>query len=98
MYYTTNTNDMPQLTLKLIVPNMCVAEMKEHDGSLYDARSALAVTHLRLRISGTNPVRPLFLLHGNTYQPLDHVACQHHVLLDTSTLDKQQPTQQGYHT
>jgi hypothetical protein len=71
--------------------------MKEHNGSLYDAGSALAVTHLRLRVIAANPVRPLFLLTGNTHQPPDHVACQHHILLDTGTLDKQHPTQQGYH-
>jgi hypothetical protein len=79
--------DLPQLTLKIIVPNMRVAEMKEHDGSLYYAGSALAVTHLCLRVTGANPVGPLLLLSGNTHQPPDHVACQHHVLLDTGTLD-----------
>lgn len=71
--------------------------MKEHDGSLYDTCSTLAVTHLCLGVAGANPVGSLLLLSGNTHQPLDDIACQHHVLLDTGTLDKQDPTQQGYH-
>jgi len=56
------TKYAPQLTSEVALSDMQVAEMKKHDGGLYDAGSALAVALLHLRVIGANPVGPLFLL------------------------------------
>ena len=85
------TKDIPQLTLEVALSDMQVAEMKQHDGSLYDAGSALAVTLLHLRVIGANPVGPLFLLTWHTHQPFDNIACQYHILIDSGALNKQHP-------
>jgi hypothetical protein len=91
------TEAAPELTLEVVLPDVRVTEMKQHDDGLHNASPALAVAYLRLRVIRANPVGPFLLVPRYTHQQSDQVACQHHILLNAGTLYQQHPTQQWYH-